>query len=61
MPRLSQNARAADARDVHVVGHDARYVEVDPEGEVDARDDLDTIAVLAMEHVEEVVVLRLEL
>eukprot|EP00966_Prymnesium_polylepis_P214009 4956485-Prymnesium_polylepis.1 len=40
---------------------DAREVELDTDGEVDALDNLDARAVLAVEHVEEVVVLLLEL
>eukprot|EP00966_Prymnesium_polylepis_P270822 6256405-Prymnesium_polylepis.1 len=40
---------------------DACGVEVDSDEEGDARDDLDARAVLAVEHAEEVVVLRLEL
>jgi hypothetical protein len=46
-----------DARD----DLDAREVEVDSDEEADARDDLDAHAVLAVELVEEVVVLLLEL
>ena len=49
--------REVDARDVL----DACEVEVDSDEEVDARDDLDAHAVLAVELVEEVVVLLLEL
>ena len=49
--------REEDARDVL----DACEVEVDSDEEADARDDLDAHAVLAVELVEEVVVLLLEL
>ena len=42
-------------------GYDSREVEDDSDGEVDARDDLDAHAVLAVELVEEVVVPLLEL
>ena len=49
--------REVDARDVL----DACEVEVDTDEEADARDDLDAHAVLAVELVEEVVVLLLEL
>jgi hypothetical protein len=55
----NQTPRGADTRGV--AGHDAREVEVDSDGEVDARDDLDALAVLAVEHVEKVVVLLLVL
>ena len=49
--------REVDARD----DLDACEVEVDSDEEADARDDLDAHAVLAVELVEEVVVLLLEL
>ena len=57
--RIVLYARGADARGV--AGHDVREVEVDSDGEVDSRDDLDALAVLAVEHVEEAVVLLLVL
>eukprot|EP00966_Prymnesium_polylepis_P313872 7253248-Prymnesium_polylepis.1 len=44
----NQTPRGADTRGV--AGHDACEVEVYSDGEVDARDDLDALAVLAVEH-----------
>eukprot|EP00966_Prymnesium_polylepis_P075610 1753389-Prymnesium_polylepis.1 len=70
-PRVADTRGDVDACEVEVDSDgevdaarddlDAREVEVDSDGEVDARDDLDAHAVLAMEHVEEAVVLLLQL